>query len=729
MQEQVEVEIAGKKLSFSTGLLAKQSDGAVVVKLGDTMLLVTATSSKEVREGVDFLPLIVDYRENTYAAGKIPGGFFKREGKPTEREVTISRLIDRPIRPLFPKGYNYDTQIVASLLSYDRENEPDILGIIGASAALYISDIPFTIPIAAVRVGYINDSFVINPTNSELENSTLNLVVAGSKDGIVMVEAGATEESEEKFLEAFELAHKEIIKIIESIENLREKAGKPKREFEEEVLPEDKLKEVGAKIGEKLKEAINVEGKLNKEKAIKEVKKTFLEEYPEEEQEIWGKLFDEVKKEIFRRQVLDEGKRPDGRSFNEVRPLHIEVGLLPRVHGSALFQRGETQALVTTTLGTFEDIQRLDLLQGEDMKRFMLHYNFPPFCVGEVSPLRGPSRREIGHGALAERALLPAIPPEEDFPYTIRVVSDILESNGSSSMATVCGGCLSLMDAGVPLKYPVAGIAMGLIYESDDKYAILTDIAGLEDHYGDMDFKVAGSKNGITALQMDIKIKKVTRDILSKALAQAKEARLYVLEKMLQVLPGPREEISPHAPRIIILNVKPEKIKDLIGPSGRTIKNIIEKTGAKINIEQDGHVTIAADTREEAEAAKKAVIEVTQDAEVGRVYIGKVVRIEDYGAFVEILPNVVGLLHISEISNRRIRSVRDVLKEGQEVVVKVIAKDEFDRIKLSKKVLEDDYDEKQEDRRPHHNREHRDTRDRRKPHFHNRRRPPKKDEK
>ena len=671
MQEQVEVEIAGKKLSFSTGLLAKQSDGAVVVKLGDTMLLVTATSSKEVREGVDFLPLIVDYRENTYAAGKIPGGFFKREGKPTEREVTISRLIDRPIRPLFPKGYNYDTQIVASLLSYDRENEPDILGIIGASAALYISDIPFTIPIAAVRVGYINDSFVINPTNSELENSTLNLVVAGSKDGIVMVEAGATEESE----------------------------------------------------------AINVEGKLNKEKAIKEVKKTFLEEYPEEEQEIWGKLFDEAKKEIFRRQVLDEGKRPDGRSFNKVRPLHIEVGLLPRVHGSALFQRGETQALVTTTLGTFEDIQRLDLLQGEDMKRFMLHYNFPPFCVGEVSPLRGPSRREIGHGALAERALLPAIPPEEDFPYTIRVVSDILESNGSSSMATVCGGCLSLMDAGVPLKYPVAGIAMGLIYESDDKYAILTDIAGLEDHYGDMDFKVAGSKNGITALQMDIKIKKVTRDILSKALAQAKEARLYVLEKMLQVLPGPREEISPHAPRIIILNVKPEKIKDLIGPSGRTIKNIIEKTGAKINIEQDGHVTIAADTREEAEAAKKAVIEVTQDAEVGRVYIGKVVRIEDYGAFVEILPNVVGLLHISEISNRRIRSVRDVLKEGQEVVVKVIAKDEFDRIKLSKKVLEDDYDEKQEDRRPHHNREHRDTRDRRKPHFHNRRRPPKKDEK
>lgn len=727
MEEQVEVEIGGKVLSISTGLLAKQADGAVIVRYGDTLLLVTATSSKEVREGVDFLPLIVDYRENTYAAGKIPGGFFKREGKPTEREVTISRLIDRPIRPLFPDGYNYDTQIVAELLSYDRENEPDTLGIIGASAALLISNIPFNIPIAAVRVGYIDGNYVINPTNTELENSTLNLVVAGSKDGIVMVEAAAFEESEERMLEAFEVAHREIKKIIEKIEELREKAGKPKREFEEEGLPEDKLAEVEEKTGQKLYGAINVEGKLNKERAIKELKRSFLEEYPEEEQDLWGKLFDEVKKRIFRRQVLEERKRPDGRSFNEVRPLHIEVGLLPRVHGSALFQRGETQALVTTTLGTFEDIQRLDLLQGEDMKRFMLHYNFPPFCVGEVSPLRGPSRREIGHGALAERALRASIPPEEDFPYTIRVVSDILESNGSSSMATVCGGCLALMDAGVPLKYPVAGIAMGLIYESDEKYAILTDIAGLEDHYGDMDFKVAGSKNGITALQMDIKIKKVSQEILRRALAQAREARLYVLEKMLEVLPEPRKEISPHAPRIIILHVKPEKIKDLIGPSGRTIKNIIEKTGAKINIEQDGNVTIAADTVEEAEAARKAVIEVTQDAEVGRVYIGKVVRIEDYGAFVEILPNVVGLLHISEISNKRIRSVREVLKEGQEVVVKVIAKDEFDRIKLSKRVLDDDYNE-EEDRQHYHRDHNRNSRDRRRPHFH-KKRPPRKDEK
>ena len=729
MGEQVEVEIGGRTLSISTGLLAKQADGAVVVRYGDTLLLVTATSSKEVREGVDFLPLIVDYRENTYAAGKIPGGFFKREGKPTEREVTISRLIDRPIRPLFPNGYNYDTQIVASLLSYDRENEPDTLGIIGASAALMISDIPFNIPIAAVRVGYIDGNYVINPTNTELENSTLNLVVAGSKDGLVMVEAGAFEESEERMLEAFEIAHQEIRKIIEKIEELREKVGKPKREFEEEVLPGDKLAEVEEKIGQKIYEAINLEGKLNKERAIKELKKSFLEEYPEEEQDLWGKLFDEVKKNVFRRQVLEERRRPDGRKFDEVRPLHIEVGLLPRVHGSALFQRGETQALVTTTLGTFEDIQRLDLLQGEDMKRFMLHYNFPPFSVGEVSPLRGPSRREIGHGALAERALRASIPPEEDFPYTIRVVSDILESNGSSSMATVCGGCLALMDAGVPLKYPVAGIAMGLIYENDDKYAILTDIAGLEDHYGDMDFKVAGSRNGITALQMDIKIKKVSQEILRSALAQAKEARLYVLEKMLEVLPEPRKEISPHAPRIIILHVKPEKIKDLIGPSGRTIKNIIEKTGAKINIEQDGNVTIAADTVEEAEAARKAVIEVTQDAEVGRVYIGKVVRIEDYGAFVEILPNVVGLLHISEISNKRIRSVRDVLKEGQEVVVKVIAKDEFDRIKLSKRVLDDDYNEEEDRQQHHHHRDHnRDSRDRRRPHFH-KKRPPRKDEK
>ncbi len=719
----IEIEVGGRLLTISTGKLAKQANGAVVVKYGDTMVLVTATSSKKEREGVDFLPLLVDYRENTYAAGKIPGGFFKREGKPTEREVTTSRLIDRPIRPLFPEGYHYDTQIVVSLLSYDRENESDVLGIIGASAALMISDIPYRIPIAAVRLGYIDGEFVVNPTNSQLENSKLNLVVAGSKDGIVMVEAGADRVSEDFLVEAFEVAHEQIKKIVEAIGEFTEKYGKEKREFEEEHLPEDALREVEEKIGAELKEAINVEGKLNKERAIGELKEKFLAEFPEEEQELQGKLFDEVKKRIFRKQVLEEGKRPDGRAFDEVRPLHIEVGLLPRAHGSALFQRGETQALVTTTLGTFEDIQRLDLLQGEDFKRFMLHYNFPPFCVGEVSPLRSPSRREIGHGALAERALRPAIPPEEDFPYTIRVVSDILESNGSSSMATVCGGCLALMDAGVPLKYPVAGIAMGLIYESDDKYAILTDIAGLEDHYGDMDFKVAGSKEGITALQMDIKIKRVSYEILSKALHQAKEARLYVLEKMLEVLPEPRKSISQYAPRIITLHINPAKIKDLIGPAGRTIKGIIERTGAKINIEQDGSVTIAADTVEEAEAAKKAVEEVTQTAEVGKIYIGKVVRIEDYGAFIEILPNVVGLLHISEISHRRIRSVRDVLREGQEVVVKVIAKDEYDRIKLSKKVLEEiEEADEREERKPHHHREER------KRGFNRRRRPPRRDE-
>ncbi len=721
MQEgKIEIEVGGRRLSISTGKLAKQANGAVVVKYGDTMVLVTATSSKKEREGVDFLPLLVDYRENTYAAGKIPGGFFKREGKPTEREVTTSRLIDRPIRPLFPAGYHYDTQIVVSLLSYDRENEPDILGIIGASASLMLSDIPYRIPIAAVRVGYIDGNFVVNPTNSQLENSTLNLVVAGSRDGIVMVEAGASQVSEDFLVDAFQVAHSEIKKIVDTVEELTGKFGKEKMDFQEEVLPEDALKEVEERIGRELKQAINVEGKLNKEKAISELKEKFLEEFPEEEQELQGKLFDEVKKRIFRRQVLEERKRPDGRAFNEVRPLHIEVGILPRAHGSALFQRGETQALVTTTLGTFEDIQRLDLLQGEDFKRFMLHYNFPPFSVGEVSPLRAPSRREIGHGALAERALRPAIPPEEEFPYTIRVVSDILESNGSSSMATVCGGCLSLMDAGVPLRYPVAGIAMGLIYESDEKYAILTDIAGLEDHYGDMDFKVAGSKEGITALQMDIKIKKVSYEVLSKALHQAKEARLYVLEKMLDVLPQPRKSISQYAPRIITLQINPAKIKDLIGPAGRTIKGIIERTGAKINIEQDGSVTIAAETMEEAEAARKAVEEVTQSAEVGKIYIGKVVRIEDYGAFIEILPNVIGLLHISEISHRRIRSVRDVLREGQEVVVKVIAKDEYDRIKLSKKVLEE-IEEGEEEERRHHHRENRRR-------GHNRRRPPRRNE-
>ncbi len=723
-EEKIEIEVGGRTLSISTGKLAKQANGSVVIKYGETMVLVTATSSKKEREGVDFLPLLVDYRENTYAAGKIPGGFFKREGKPTEREVTTSRLIDRPIRPLFPNGYHYDTQIVVSLLSFDRENEPDVLGIIGASASLMISDIPYTIPIAAVRIGYINDEFVINPTNSQLQDSKINLVVAGSKEGIVMVEAGANQVSEEFLVEAFQRAHEEIKRIVEAIEDLTARCGKEKMDFQEEVLPEDELKAVEEKIGQELKQAINIEGKLNKERAIAELKEKFLEEFPEEEQEIQGKLFDEVKKRIFRRQVLDERKRPDGRAFDEVRPLHIEVGILPRAHGSALFQRGETQALVTTTLGTFEDIQRLDLLQGEDFKRFMLHYNFPPFSVGEVSPLRSPSRREIGHGALAERALRPAIPSEEEFPYTMRVVSDILESNGSSSMATVCGGCLSLMDAGVPLKYPVAGIAMGLIYDSEDKYAILTDIAGLEDHYGDMDFKVAGSREGITALQMDIKIKNVSYEILRKALNQAKEARLYVLEKMLEVLPEPRNHISQHAPRIIILHINPAKIKDLIGPAGRTIKGIIERTGAKINIEQDGSVTIAADTAEEAEAAKKAVEELTQSAEVGKIYIGKVVRIEDYGAFIEILPNVIGLLHISEISHRRVRSVRDVLKEGQEVVVKVIAKDEHDRIKLSKKVLEEpeEGEEEREERR------YRPRDNRRRGHGH-RRRPPRRNEK
>ncbi len=687
-EEKVEVEIGGRTIEITAQKVAKQADGAVLVRYGDTIILVTATSKKEIREGVDFLPLIVDYRENTYAAGKIPGGFFKREGRPSEREVTVGRLIDRSIRPLFPEGYFYDTQVVGYLLSYDLENDPDILGIIGASAALYISDIPFEIPIAAVRVGLINGNFVINPTNSQLENSLLNLVVAASKEGIVMVEAGANQVEEDVVVDAMEFAFPEIKKIIEKIEQLREKVGKPKREFEHKELDEERLREVEEQLRERLLEAIHVEGKLNKENAIKALMEEYVSQFPEEEQEEAKLYFEEVKKRVFRKDVLENGRRPDGRGFKDIRPISIEVGLLPRAHGSALFTRGETQALVTTTLGTFEDLQRLDLLEGEDVKRFMLHYNFPPFCVGEVGPLRAPSRREIGHGALAERALLPAIPPEEEFPYTIRVVSDILESNGSSSMATVCGGCLALMDAGVPIKFPVAGIAMGLIYEDENKYAILTDIAGLEDHYGDMDFKVAGSKQGITALQMDIKIKRVSFDLLRQALHQAREARLYVLERMLEVLPEPRKEISRYAPRIIIHHIKPEKIKDLIGPAGRTIKQIIEKTGAKIDIQQDGKITVAAESIEKAEEALKLIREVTQEAEVGKVYIGKVVRIEDYGAFVEILPNVVGLLHISEIANRRIKNIRDELREGQEVVVKVISKDEYDRIRLSKKAVD-----------------------------------------
>ncbi len=692
MSEIVEMELGGRRLSIEVGSVAKQANGSALVRYGDTVMLVTATSKEEPNEDTDFLPLIVDYRENTYAAGKIPGGFFKREGKPSEREILVSRLIDRPIRPLFKPGYNYETQIVALLLSADLENEPDTLGIIGAPIALLVSEIPFDTPVAAVKVGILNGEFKLNPTIEELKSSRLNLVVAGTEDGIVMIEAGAVEIDEKTMVDAIKFAHPYIKQIIDLEKELWKRVNPVKRAFTPLTFDEDRLKELKERIGERLLLAIRTPQKKEREKNIQVILQELSSEIPEEEKEKRREVeryFNELKKRMFRDDVLINRRRPDGREFKDIRPISIQVGHLPRTHGSSLFTRGETQALVTATLGTFEDVQRLDILEDENaVKRFMVHYNFPPFCVGEVSFLRAPGRREIGHGALAERALLPSIPDEDAFPYTIRIVSDILESNGSSSMATVCGATLALMDAGVPLKMIVAGIAMGLIIENG-QWVTLTDIAGLEDHYGDMDFKVAGTKIGITALQMDIKVKNITFDIIESALMQAKEARLEVLEKMIQAIPEPRKEISPYAPRIGIIDINPDKIKDLIGPAGKTIKGIIEKTGVKINVENNGKVTVAAPDPKSMEEAMRLIKEIimVEEVEVGKTYTGKVKRIEDYGAFLEIRPNVIGLLHISEIAHYRIKNVRDVLKEGQELEVKVIEIDDLGRIKLSRKAL------------------------------------------
>mgnify|MGYP000300612928 CR=1 FL=1 len=690
MQEKVELEIGGRTLSIEIGNFARQADGSAMVRYGDTIMLVTATSRKEVKEIKDFLPLIVDYRESTFAAGKIPGGFFKREGKPTEREILVSRLIDRPIRPLFPNGYHNDTQIIALLLSADLENEPDTLGIIGASAALYLSDIPFDIPVGAVKVGLINDEFVINPSVSQLDSTKLNLTVAGTEDGIVMVEGSANNVEDEKIVEALIFAQEPIQQIIQMQKELFEKLKVEKRSYEPIEIRDDEYKEMENRIGEELEKALMVERKLEREQNIKEIFERLLSEIPEDdeiEQYKLKKIFDEIIKKIVRKKVLEENKRVDGRTLDEIRPISIKVGFLPRTHGSALFTRGETQALVTATLGTFEDVQRLDGLGEEDEKRFMVHYNFPPFCVGEVSFLRAPGRREIGHGALAEKAILPAIPDEEKFPYTIRIVSDILESNGSSSMATVCGGTLALMDAGVPISMRIAGIAMGLITE-EEKYKILTDIIGLEDHYGDMDFKVAGTEKGVTAIQMDIKVKNIDPAVLKEALIKAREARKKILEKMKEAIAEPRADISSFAPRIKTIIVNPDKISDIIGPGGKNIKKIISQTHVKVDIEENGKITIAANDAQSAEKAIEMIREITQEAEVGKVYTGKVVRIEDYGAFVEILPNIVGLLHISEIAHRRIKDIRKELKIGQQIKVKVIDIDQDHRIKLSKKALE-----------------------------------------
>lgn len=695
------ISFGGREFSLETGKVAKQADGAVIVRYGDTTVLVTAVGDQKPREGIDFFPLTVDYREYGYAAGRIPGGYFKREGKPTEKEVLTSRLIDRPIRPLFADGYRNETQVIALVMSADAENDPDVLAITGASAALYLSDIPFMNPIAGVRVGLVEGRYIINPTYEELRNSRLNLTVAGSEEAIVMVEAGAKEVSESVMVEALLFGHNEIKKLCALQREMREAVGKPKREVVAAKLDENMVKEIEERIVAELREALDVRGKnkLASYTAVDELKKKTSEFYPAEEPEKRAeaaRIFDYLKEKVFRDDILQHRRRPDGRRFSEIRPIASEVGWLPRVHGSALFTRGETQAAVTVTLGTKQDVQYLDDLEkGEITRRAMLNYNFPPFSVGETGRVGQPGRREVGHGALALRAIEPMLPGEDEFPYTLRIVSDITESNGSSSMATICGGILALMDAGVPIKAPVAGVAMGLVMEGN-RYAILSDIAGAEDHYGDMDFKVAGTRTGITALQMDIKITGLNAQILAEALEQARQGRLYVLEKMLETLPESRAEISMYAPRIFSMQIPVDKIRDVIGPGGKMIRSIVEKTNCKIDIEDSGRVSIASADGESAERARQMIMEITAEVEVGKTYLGTVTRLAEFGAFVEVLPGIEGLLHISEVAEYRVRNIRDELKEGQQILVKCINV-EANKIRLSRRaVLRDERAERGE---------------------------------
>ena len=700
MFEQVSVEVGGRKLTFETGKIARQAHGAVVARYGDTVVLSTACMDSKATEK-DFLPLTVDYREYTYSAGKIPGGFFKREGRPSEREILTSRLTDRPLRPLFPEGYSTETQIVSMVLSADSENDPDVIGLTAASAALFISKIPFETPIAAVRVGLIDGKLVVNPTVAEQKTSLLNLVVAGSEEAIVMVESGSLEVSEDTVVDALEFAHTEIRKIVAAIRELQKRVNPEKVKVTPPTFDEALYSEIKSKYGDRLRDALDTAKHPKSESygLVDQIKAEIMASIPEDDDErhkLAYRAFERLRERIFRDDMLLKKRRPDARAFDQIRQITCEVGVLPRVHGSALFTRGETQALATATLGTKEDMQRLDLLfEDEAFKRFMLHYNFPPFSVGEVKFLRGPGRREIGHGALAERALANLLPAEADFPYAMRVVSDILESNGSSSMATVCGGSLALMDAGVPLKSACAGIAMGLVVEGD-KYAILTDIAGAEDHYGDMDFKVAGTRQGITALQMDIKVSGVSVAMMREALAQAKKARLEILDIMDRTISTGRTEISTYAPHLYMLSIPTDKIRDLIGPGGKKIRSIIEATGVKIDVMDDGKVHVFAANGPAAEDALKMIRDVTATAEIGKTYLGKVVRIAEFGAFVEIFPGTDGLLHISEIAEARIRSVRDELKEGDQILVKVLAI-EGNKIRLSRKaVLREQRDKQQQ---------------------------------
>ncbi len=689
MLHTVEVDLDGRKITLETGKVAKQANGSVVVRSGDSVVLVTACTAEEPKPGASFFPLTVDYREYTYAAGKFPGGYIKREGRPTEKEILTSRLIDRPIRPLFPEGYSHETQVIAMVLSADPQNDPGILAIVGAGAALAISDIPFHHVLAGVRIGHVGGKLVVNPTYDETREAKLTITVAGTEEGIVMVEAGAQQASEEEVLEAIEYGHGCCKKISTGIRELVAKAGKPKREFTAPPVNEAMYRQIEAAVREELTDALNTEKypKLESYHKVDEVKAKAVALFTEEEQQSEaGKLFDTLKERIFRDEMLLHRRRPDGRQFDQIRQIDVEAGVLPRTHGSSLFTRGETQALVTCTLGTKEDEQRIEMFDlAQTTKRFMLHYNFPPFSVGEVGFLRGPGRREIGHGALAERSLSAVIPDEKKFPYTLRVVSDILESNGSSSMATVCGATMALMDAAVPIAAPVAGIAMGLVKEGE-KYAILTDIAGAEDHYGDMDFKVAGTSAGITGLQMDIKVPNITVAVMREALEQARKARLFILDKMNAVLSTPRKEMSKYAPRIYTVTIPVDKIRELIGPGGKMIRSIVDETGCKIDVSDDGTVNIFAADGIAAEKAIQRVTEIAAVAEVGKTYLGKVVRLADFGAFVEIFPGTDGLLHISEISENRIKNVRDELKEGDQILVKVLAL-EGNKIKLSRKAI------------------------------------------
>ena len=702
-------------MTIETGRMAKQAGGSVTLQYGDTVILACATMAQQAREGQDFFPLTVDYREPYYAAGRFPGGFFKREARPSDRETLTSRCIDRPMRPLFPEGFKNEVQVLLKVLSYDGENEPDILGMVAAFAAVEISEIPFAGPLGAVRIGRINGELVANPAIDRLPDSSMNLTIAGSSNAVMMVEGGAQEEPEEVMLDAFDLAQSVIRDLCDMISELRQKCGKEKYVFEA-PQPDEGIKNWLRELAEgRIREASMVGDKHERQAALgvilDDVKATILaglttdvqnaeavgdeaataavkERLAKAPKEIGGSFHD-LEKEIMRNRILDEGVRSDGRSLDQIRQITCETGVIPRAHGSALFTRGQTQALVISTLGTVSDEQKVDNLAEEYYKKFFLHYNFPPFCVGETRPMRGPGRREIGHGALAERALEPMLPDHEVFPYTIRIVSDILESNGSSSMASVCGGSLALMDAGVPTKAPVAGIAMGLISDGS-RYAVLSDILGVEDHLGDMDFKVTGTRNGITAFQMDLKIEGITREIMAKALDQAKQGRQHILDRMAEALEAPRGELRSFAPRIQTMMIPIDKIRDVIGPSGKMIRKIIAETGAKIDIDDDGKVIIASTDEEAGRKAREWVDYLTQEVEVGRVYKGKVTRITNFGCFVEVLPGQEGLVHISELEPRRVESVTDVVSEGEEIEVKVVEIDEFGRINLSKKEADRD---------------------------------------